>query len=302
MSNTIPNVGHSRIPSELIELLTSRSGHLTVMPAVAQEALEIAKNRDGSIRDFSAVIERDVKLTAQMLRMANSSIYGRSAEVVSLHQAVHTLGFRQCKNLILTTCVSGLMKEVDLRDAWIRDILWRHGYTTAIAAMQINRLFSLGFQGEEFTAGLLHDIGRTILAMTLPDQFPEIDPLDFVERPGSDVLQREASVIKTNHADVGAWFAEHNELPEALVDVVRYHHDPWQSPGHHQLVGLIAAADDVANHLQMFDEPSGYQPEQNEGIRFLDKFGVPGIECRFAEEAFAILEQAQENARETIAC
>ncbi|MCA9061315.1 MAG: HDOD domain-containing protein, partial [Planctomycetaceae bacterium] len=174
---------HTRIelPAAIATRVEEGCRGLQMLPAVAREALEIARDPNCSILEFTTLVERDVKLAADILAMSNSVIYSAGRAISNLHQAVVRLGFRQCKNLILSTSAASLMSAVTMEQEWIREILWKHGFLTAILSIHVNRLLNVGFRGEEFTAGLMHDWGRTMVASCLPELFPKADDLSFVE-------------------------------------------------------------------------------------------------------------------------
>jgi HD-like signal output (HDOD) protein len=272
-------------PQALCERLLARSDELTVLPAVATEAIELARDPDCSISRFSALVERDLKLASDILSMANSAMYARGHSVTSLNQAVLRLGFRHCKNLILSSSLSSLMQRVTLEQQWIRDILWRHSLVTAILGHHLNQALGTAFDGEEFIAGMIHDLGRMLLAVACPESYEQIDSLTFVET--AETLSHERKIVETDHAEFGAWFVQRSGLPESLADVVRGHHD-CRDAG--KLVALTAAADHMANHLQMYLEPDAYVPEDNPGILRLVELGLPKAAICFKAEAASILE------------
>ena len=250
------------------------------------------------IGDFVGVIERDMTLASDILRIANSIMFSGGRPVMNLHRAVVRVGMRQCKSLIIASSFSSMMKSISLDAEWVREILWRHGFTTALLSLHLNRSLNVGFQGEEFAAGLIHDVGRMLLATCLPEQFQTVDPLDFDE--GAETLLNEQNVIGTNHCDVGFWFAKKNALPEPLADVVRFHHFPDKSPRNRRLVALVAASDHMANHLQRFDEPDGYDPLSNPSLHLLERCGVSNATRCFAQIAIIVMETAKRDATEIL--
>lgn len=235
-------------PAELVQALKKRVGKLQMLPAVAQEALQLVKNPECSISQFTGVIKRDVKLTADILKMANSALYCPVTPIVDLNRCVMRVGFRECQYLILSASIASLMHRVTMSQEWVRETLWRHSFTTALLATRINRTFHLGFQGEEFTAGLLHDFGRILFAMVVPESFLKFDPLDFDESP--DLLEREFEATGTDHCRLGAWFTHGNQLPHPIPSVILNHHQPELAEEHQRLTALIAVADQLANDWQ----------------------------------------------------
>jgi HD-like signal output (HDOD) protein len=272
----------SQLPAELQASFRQRAQKLQMLPGVAVQALEIARDPECSIREFVAVVERDAKLASDILGMANSAMFSiGSSPIITLQQSIVRLGFRQCRNLILSSSMASLMKRLSLEEEWIRDVLWRHGFLTGMLAMTINKVTGAGFQGEEFAAGLMHDFGRTLIAVCFPDQFSFVDPLEFDESP--EMLVAEKRVIGADHCEAGAWFAEFNRLPSEFVEVIRHHHTSSAAPKHRRLVALTSAADHMANHLQRFDDADEYDLQKNEAVFILEGTGVTNVFGRLSE-------------------
>lgn len=290
--------GEVRFPTSVREQLQLRANHLKMLPAIATKALDVAKDPDCGINEFAAVVERDATLAADILRMANSIMFTGTRAVMNLHQAVVRLGFRQCKSLIIASSFSSMMKSMTLDEEWVRELLLRHSFTTALIGLHLNRSLNVGFQGEEFAGGLIHDIGRMLLATCYPERFSTIDPMGFDESP--ETLLTEQNAIESNHCEVGVWFARKNSLPEPLVDVVRFHHCPERAVNNRRFVALIAACDHMANHLQRCDESAGYDPNTNSSIELLEECGVPHAGSRFAEIAATVMDTASRDATEML--
>jgi HD-like signal output (HDOD) protein len=284
------------IPSELTQRLTQAAGSLQMLPAVAMQAMQIANSPECDFLKLANVIQRDLKLTTFILRMANSSMYSPTAPIASLHHAISVMGLKRCRDMILTAGMDSVAKKVPPELSEKRELLWRHSFLTAIFAVKINHLLGLKFQGEEYTAGLMHDFGRTLLAVATPEQFVAVDPLDFNEP--DNIESRERGQIATSHAEFGAWFASLNELPPALVAAIRYHHCPENAGEHAHLAGLVAAADHVANHVQRADQPSEYNPMTNGALVVLQQSGAMNATGKFSDAIDKFLEDAPKIAAE----
>lgn len=279
------------IPDEIRKRLGTRLSKIQMLPAIAQQALEMLRDPDCSIRDVTKLIEQDLKLATEMLRVANSAIYSQGRPITSLADATVRLGLQQCRNLILTSSFASLIEGFTLEEEWVRDLLWRHGLVTAVVASNINRALKVGCNGEEFSAGLIHDIGRFLVAVALPEQFLEADPVNFEEHLTSQ-LRQEQLCWSTTHTEVGAWFTTENRLPEAIVASVRYHHFPKRAGKFQKLVALVAVADDMANYVQRNESAAGYDPESNPFIGILEESGVKRARELFTDSAEKILEQS----------
>ena len=168
-------------------------------------------------------------------------------------------------------------------------VLWRHSVLTGVIAMALNKNFNLGFIGEEFTAGLIHDIGRSLFGVIAPSDFAAADPLDFEET--GDFMQRERNVLRTDHCELGSWFVAHNKLPEVLVEVVRLHHSPGEATENRKLVATTAVADHMANYLQRHGTADGYEPQENSAVEILFEGSTGGVE-EFSSSVQAIMADA----------
>jgi len=282
-------------PARFVNRLLEQGEGLTMLPAVAMQALQLANNPDCSVNQFAALVQQDQKLASDILSIANTALYSGGRAIANLQQAAQRLGFRKCKNLILTSSMSSLMKQLSFDEQWMRDILWRHSFLVAIHSHHLNKLFAAGFDGEEFTAGLMHDLGRTLLAVSAGSDFMAADPLTFEEGEGQ--LEREREVLGTDHAEFGAWFVRRSNLPEQLCESVLGHHDCRAAT---RLTAIVAAADEMANHLQRYLEPDQYSAEDNQGLVRLEELGVRDARQRLESNRVAIMEESAEELAELV--
>ena len=282
------------LPDDIRNKLTNNMDQLNVLPALAAKALEMSRDPDCSMNEFSSLVERDVKMATDILRMANSVVFSGGQKIASLHNAVVRLGFRHCRNLILSSSVTSLMKRLTVEEGWVRDILWRHSFLTGLIAVNINRQLNLEFFGEEFTAGLVHDFGRTLLAFCRPREFASFDTMDFLE--SDETPAKEFAIAQTSHTDVGAWFSNANQLPSQLYETIRYHHNPTEAPEHRRLVALITISDEIANFLQRSDTDAELQLDDLRGLPVLEETGVVRARSVLDRNLKTIVQQSMSDA------
>jgi HD-like signal output (HDOD) protein len=267
------------IPEALISRLGRGLGSLKMLPSVAQEALEVANSSECDLVKLAVIIQKDLRLTTFILRLANSTLFAPPKPIASLHQAVLFIGRRKARDFIITSCLEGVAAKVPHELQERQSLLWLHGFLTAILAVRLNDLLQLKFQGEEFTAGLMHDFGRTLMSVLDPVNTSSIDPLDFDEP--SQIEGRERSMLGASHAEIGAWFAAHNELPPALIAAIQFHHQPENAGPNLKLAALIATADHAVNYLQREGVGKGYNPLMNPAALVLENHGVPSATKTF---------------------
>ncbi len=286
------------IPSNVLTHLERRLDKVQMLPAIAQQALEVVRDPNCSIPEFVKIIEQDIKLATEMLRLSNSAIYSQGRSITSLSDAAMRLGMNQCKNLIIASSFASLIESFSLEEEWVRQLLWRHGLATAVIAGNLSKTLRIHLQGEEFTAGLIHDVGRVLLAVAMPDDFLSADPVEFQEFPLT-FLKQEQQLWGTTHTEVGAWFGMRNRLPDCLISTIRFHHFPNRAPrDHRRLVSLVAVADDMANYVQRNQTDAGYEPESNPFIDQLAESVGGNIRHTYVSQCREILEKSLQDALE----
>jgi HD-like signal output (HDOD) protein len=287
---THSEVSSLKPPPHLIDAVKRNESQLRMLPQTAIQAMQLSKNPRCCITDYAAIIERDVKLATDILALTNSAAYSPTTRVVSLQQAVVRLGFRECENLILASSVLSLMRRMSVNHDRVCSLLWPHCHRTAFLAARLNIEFRLGFHGEEFVAGLIHDFGRALFAVADPKLFAEVDPLDFDDSP--DLLIREETAFGMNHGQFAAWYVNQQRLPSPIPEVILHHHQPEFAADHLKLASLIAVTDHMANHLQRFNEAASYDLATNSYLPGLIKLAGPQFEKGFPDAAPLLMEQA----------
>jgi HD-like signal output (HDOD) protein len=291
-----PGLADDRSPADVLKATVGSLNNLPTLPEAATRAMAVANDPNSALGDFAEVIKRDPALAAGILKLANSPLYRIGRAIESLDQAVLRLGLRECQNLIVAVGMRSLFRNITAGKRQQCETLWRHSFLAACLCRHINRAAGLGFRGEEFSCGLSHDIGRVLIAIGVPNHFDTADPMDFIEGP--DTLTHEQEVLGTDHCFFGAWFANHNQLPSSLISAIQYHHDPSEATEHTDLVGLVATADHVANHLQRESDTMGYDVSTNPGWAFLSS-RIPAEKVQLFHEAFgdivaAVVQEADE--------
>lgn len=191
---------------------------LPVQPVTAMGVLRLARDPDGSAAQLARYVELDPALSAAVLRLANAPHLGLGRRVGSARQAVVLLGSKSVGSLAATGTASLVFSE---DDQIAPPGFWAHSLATAVGASLIARRLNAPVD-DAFTAGLLHDIGATVLYRR--------DRLRY-ERASVPASGRTRSVVDaeehefhTSHNQVGARLLERWNLPERLVRAVRHHH------------------------------------------------------------------------------
>jgi putative nucleotidyltransferase with HDIG domain len=233
------NQGEPTRVAEIKDIILA-AGDLPTLPTIAMEVACLANNPMTGMSEIVRIIRNDPALTAKILRVANSAFYGMPGRVESLNMALVVLGMREISNLV--TCisvfktfpVSGNGKSFDRR------AFWEHSAGCGEIARVIASKLNMRLHGIEFTAGLLHDIGKIMLEQYLHE--PYVHSLRLVETERISTTEAELQTIGVDHAEIGAWMAESWTIPESIAEAIRYHHQPVLAPNNQPLAAVIHLA------------------------------------------------------------
>lgn len=223
---------------------------------VIMELLASISQEDTDVDALAAKIEKDQALTAKTLRLANSSFYGMAHQVTTTQQAISILGFRTIRRLATT---AGLMAALPIDNNASLDPLafWRHGIAAGVCARALASHFECEAESA-YTAALLHDIGRLVLATQFPTQFAAV--MAYKVQQECSTLEAEKLVLGLDHAAVGHALTRHWNFPTALQDAVALHHTPRLAQ-EDALTTIVRAANLLAHTLMETSKVGDQAPQ-----------------------------------------
>jgi len=205
------------------------------MPATAARLMPLLQNPDSSASKIEEILKYDPGLTANILKLTNSAYFGLPSRVSSVRQAIMLLGWKRLLQLVMTMCMSALMKKPVPGYDLPRGELWRHSVAVSVAADLLVKSLSISDADEVFTAALLHDIGKLILGDYVQE---DLEKIEGMVTKGISFEVAEYGVLGTNHATIGARILQNWSLPQELVNAVSWHHDP-ESCDHYCLLSDV---------------------------------------------------------------
>ena len=183
--------------------------------------------------------------------MVNSAYYGLPNEISSVTQAITLLGRFRLKQILIGALLSEIFTGLDSENFSLHDF-WKHSIRTAIIANQLAIYSDYRSEPETlFTAGLLHDVGRLILAAQMPEVLPDIEKR--AEETRWDIVDAEIDVIGISHAEIGAALMIKWGFPDLIWVCVKNHHDTSYSGPFFQAAQIIS----LSNQLATFEAPAG---------------------------------------------
>lgn len=231
-----------QIDPRLIELQD-----LPTLPEVMARILEAANDPLTSAEDLAALLEKDHAISARVLRMANSAFFARLTEADSVHRAVVVIGFEAVKDLALGTSVFATFSArnqcaLDPRDFWM------HSLGTATAAKFLVEERMPRSVAACFTAGMLHDIGKYVMALQLGEDYGEV--LEEAHRCSLPLPEVELQLLGITHSTVGKWVAEKWHFPQMLTDIIAHFYDSESYGGEYgQQLAAVALADSLSQQV-----------------------------------------------------
>ena len=205
------------------------------MPATAARLMPLLQNPDASASKIEDILKYDPGLTANILKLTNSAYFGLPSRVSSVRQAIMLLGWKRLLQLVMTMCMSALMKKPVPGYDLPRGELWRHSVAVSVAADLLVKSLSISDADEVFTAALLHDIGKLVLGDYVQE---DLEKIEGMVSKGISFEVAEYVVLGTNHAAIGARILQNWSLPRELVNAVSWHHDP-ESCDHYCLLSDV---------------------------------------------------------------
>lgn len=254
--------------NEAIRLLV---GGLEKLPSVPSTylALTQAMARDEvKISEVAAIVERDAAMSIKVLQLVNSAYFGTAQRMTSIRHAATYLGLELLRALALSAHVFGALDGAALQHYGLGQVQDGSMLTARLA----RRFLSASGRGEVgFTAGLIHDIGRVVLATCLEDDY--LDVVERSRRDGVPLHLVEREMLKVTHAEVGAYLLGIWGLPPAIVEAIAFHHAPGSLPhDDSDIAGAVHVADILVE--ESMGSPGRVAVGQAIDPAYLDQDGV----------------------------
>ena len=259
------------LSDESIKSIISQIESLPSLPAIYTEIVTEMQSDDPSIKKVGEIISKDPSMTAKILQMVNSAFFGLFQKIKSPEQAVMMLGSETIKALVLSVKIFSQFNRKSF--CWFKiDELFNHSLAVSIHAKTIikNENLDQGLINNSMMAGLLHDLGKLILATNFENPYRQV----LAEAQGTDkyLLDLEYEAFGTSHAEIGAYLMGLWRLENAIIEAIAFHHLPARSMTRN--IGLLTAVH-VGNALDHETRtPAGENAELQCEAEYLDKLEI----------------------------
>ena len=233
--------GVSQLDSAEIDARLDQCPSLPSLSSInkALQGLLFAEQRFAA--QISEIIRRDPSLTARLLRLVNSVYYGLSTPVNNIEEAVFYLGVRQIRQLTMVTPIIEDFQRLSSQCSFPWREFWQHCIGTAILTREVVNLVQSPPDDSDYIAGLVHDVGKIVMAWGFPDHFAEIHRrAAHATQALSDI---ETEILGIDHSQLGALYLQRHQLPDLMIRSARFHHHPEQADGDELIIASVQIAD-----------------------------------------------------------
>ncbi|MDQ2696580.1 MAG: response regulator [Pseudomonadota bacterium] len=225
-----------------LKALVSRLESLPSLPQLYNRIVHELQSPHVSLAAVADIVAEDPAMAAKILQLVNSAFFGLPRHVSDLSRAVAMLGLDTVKALVLTAQVFSRLDPGGL-PTWSLEALWRHSTLVgalARAIMEAER-DDQELLNDALMAGLLHDLGKLVLAANLPGIYARA--MDLAQRERISLVAAERHLFGAGHPETGAYLLGLWGLPEPIIEAVAYHHEPRHCgrPGFSVLTAVHAA-------------------------------------------------------------
>lgn len=261
--------------------LVSQLPTVPSLPMLYSELMDELSREQPSSRKVGEIVKRDIGMTVKILQIVNSAFFGLRRRISDSREAVDFLGLDTISSL---TIGLGVISQFEAHTSGVFFAeIWAHSIAVGMLANKIAASENREMASDAFTAGLLHDIGKIVLAVNLPQQFKSIE--EIARRDNLSNADAEKQVFETTQSEVGAYLLGLWGLPSQVVQAVAFHNSPGEAKND-SFTALTAVH--AANAIQRFNNSINSEIDKpNLDYDYLANLGllekIPGWQEKCAE-------------------
>ncbi len=234
------------VPNKLKQKALRSIGALPPFSPILNKLLASLASEDVSFSKLADLIEKDTVVSGNVLHLVNSALYARRGTVNSVRHALSLLGVNKLRNAILGMSITRMWNQVKTPPGWSMARFNLHSVGTAQLADMLAQKIPVSYPEGAFIAGLLHDIGQLLIAISLPDQYVLI--VERAREEGCSMGEAEGDMLGFTHAELSADALVSWNLPVPIQEAVRDHHlSVAAEAGGTPLAAVVSAADRYVN-------------------------------------------------------
>ena len=241
--------------NDYLDAILKNIDSMPALPLTVNKVLEVCRKQEPTAIELNKIISLDPILTGRVIKLVNSAYYALTQECTSIVKAVIMLGINTIKNVALSTAVVPMVSQYAnaLKDTPLKiEGFWKHSIAVGITAKMIARNSKIESNKieEYFIAGLLHDIGKLIMNINLPEDY--LKALKISDEKKIPLYKAEYMIMQINHSEIGQLLAEKWGISGQIKSAIINHHaDQSLIEEHEHLIHSINIADSFCNQNQI---------------------------------------------------
>jgi putative nucleotidyltransferase with HDIG domain len=229
-----------------LDAYIDRVTNLPPAPVILPQLLTLLHEPDVDSTRVVDLIACDTALTAAVLRLCNSAFLAAATPASTLLEGVLRLGFNRVFELVVAILGARTLRRPQKGYGIDQGELWRHSVATALAARSMARDHDVD-PSLAFTAAILHDLGKIVLAQALEQSYSQL--VHQIQANQASLLESEAAILGVQHAQIGGRLLARWNFPDPLVAAVWNHHDPATAAGFEQLTSLVYLGNMISHFM-----------------------------------------------------
>ena len=245
-------------------------GKVRPIPQVALKLARIIRDQNYDMKQIAAEVKQDQVISANVIRLCNSSYVALQKKVDTIDRALVIMGERLLLQMVLSASMELYFSDSGQGYSLCKGGLFQHALGTATIAEELAKFTGRSEPQIAYTAGLVHDIGKVVL-----DKYVSAAAPYFYRRPKDmaiDLFAAEKEKIGFTHPEAGALLAQSWDLPENLIDTIRYHHNPEAATVDPELTHMVYLADFLMSRFKV-----GQELERMRADRFASRLQRIGL-------------------------
>lgn len=226
-------------------LIADKVGDLPPIPVVVMRSMEMLNDPESTVKMIQEQITLDQSLTAFILKIANSALYGLRSEVSTISYAINLMGYNTTRSILMSYLTRQYFQSRGSRN--VQQVLWKHSLASAVFGRLLAEKCGRVNAEEAFISCLLHDIGKGVLLLNRTDEFERIVSLFSPDENSGQQLEKEYAQLGFSHVEVGFLLMKKWRFSENIIESEVFHHSSEGYNGSNLLIPLVSLANKISN-------------------------------------------------------
>ncbi len=269
------------LADEKIQKLVSRIESLPSLPSLYIEIMQELQSANTSFKKVGEIIAEDVGMTAKILQMVNSAFFGLGRQISNPRDAVSYLGFETIKSLVLSAKIFSQFDQKK-QPGFSLVGLWNHSMLTGTFARIVAEMEGQTKEviDDAYMVGLLHDLGKLVLAHNLSDSYQKV--LDVALKENRALWEVESQMLGATHAEIAAYLMGLWGIKFPVVEAIAFHHTPGKINARMGILTIVHSANALAHEVgsPQTPDPTRLDDSYLEDKEIMQRFPAWQAACR----------------------